>query len=90
MNRYRIPSAQEIDQERNRIIGKMEGVAVIAQQTCASTEEIAASAEEMSTSTIFYISIAIFYSVKKLSNVFINKVHQDRNSVSSEYLAVMI
>lgn len=43
-------SAQEIDREKNRIIGKMEGVAAIAQQTCASTEEIAASAQEMSAS----------------------------------------
>jgi methyl-accepting chemotaxis protein len=43
-------SAHMIDNEKNRIIGKVEGVAVIAQQTSAATEEVAASAEEMNAS----------------------------------------
>ncbi|MGK0464876.1 methyl-accepting chemotaxis protein [Clostridium sp.] len=51
-------SAEDIDKEKNAIMGRVDGVSSVALEVSASAEEIAASSEEMNASTEEVVSAA--------------------------------
>lgn len=52
-------AAQGIDEDKNRVIGRMEGISAVAEEISASSEEISAASEEVSASVQEVASAAV-------------------------------